>query len=230
MPNAKTSLIIIALVALPLVMAFSYDYGENKTIYPRCFNATDGELLGTTATLTVRNETGIYYSVSAVENIGAGLFKTHISNLSLGHCYSLDFNCTAAGAWGMQWETICVNSSTTSSILTANNQGYAGLGGVVGLAGMVGLFVLLNYMYNQKYPVLQIFLVPMAMLALMIMLFSAARSAESAGAAEGIITALDRAYLGSIVAFIIVMFTASYSVVMLAIQIYKESHDNVITR
>lgn len=213
-----------ALVAIPLLAAFEYNYGDNKTIYPRCFNSTSGQLLGTTAKLTVRNESGIFYEVAAVENIGAGIFKTHIANLSKDHCYSLDFNCTSTDTWAMQWATICVNQSTTTLITTQNNTNFSGLGGVLAMAGMVALFIILNLTYHEKYPISQIFLVPMIMLSLMIMLFSAARFAESGGAPAAISTALDRAYTASIVSMLLVTFAAFIITFLLGLNIYKESH------
>jgi len=121
---ARNSLLIwagllVLCLLFPGVSAFEYVYGENKTIYPHCFNATDGALLGTNANLTIRNETGVFYLVKDLQNEDTGIFSHNLTNLSKGHCYSLDLVCEDADTWISQWATLCVESEDDYMIFAA---------------------------------------------------------------------------------------------------------------
>jgi len=100
-------LVGFTLFYLPASSAFTYLHGQTKTIYPHCVNASSGELLGTNANLTVRNETGVFYEVKDLHNIATGVFAHNLTNLSIGHCYTLELICEDDDTWETQWATLC---------------------------------------------------------------------------------------------------------------------------
>ena len=222
----KNSVFILLIVMLPIAAAFTYDTGENRTLFMYCVNASTGALLGTEANLTVRNVSGIFFEVNNVENVATGTFKQSFSNFSDGHCYSLILTCEDADTYKTEWGSLCVNQSTSSIIIDDTEAGYAGLGSIIAAVGMIILFLILNKTYNEKYPLSQIIFVPMIMFALMIATYAGARIAEDGGAPLAVSTAMDRAYLGAVVSMIVVMFTCSYATLYLAFNVIKESRIN----
>jgi len=121
--NPKPLLIIMALLLgfciFPTAEAFTYTYGENLTIYPRCVNATSGAFYGVNANLTIRNETGIFYQVDTLPTHGPGLFSHNITNLSENHCYALDLGCEDTGSWQNEWATLCVQDKEVDKMVLA---------------------------------------------------------------------------------------------------------------
>lgn len=119
--NNKKWLVLFTLLffALPSASAFFYNYGDNKTIYLYCVNATDGKLLGTQANLSVLNSSGTFYEVSALDNVGVGTFRHSLTNLSINGCYSLKMACKTAGTWESEWGTICEGEERDGMIIGA---------------------------------------------------------------------------------------------------------------
>ena len=208
--------ILLLIAFLPLVAAtFSYSYGENKTIYPRCFNASSGAFYGSNANLTVRNETGIYYIVDDLENVGPGLFKHHVHNLSLDRCYVFDLGCEDPGAWRNEWGVVCVNSSTLAGLHTLN-QGVADLGGVFGSVIGVFLFVGIAFLVRKTYPVLLYFLIPISGVMLLVGANIALKGAEAAAAGSSAISAINILF-GFVVTVLVLLFTGTVAAALIKI-------------
>lgn len=111
--------IVLMAVLASGTVAFDIPPRNNVTITPECFNATSGALLGTSANLTVRNQSGIYYVVDSVTNLAPGVFQHNLTNLSTGQCYALDFACEDAGTWTNQYGTLCVQEEEDETMLAA---------------------------------------------------------------------------------------------------------------
>lgn len=155
------------------------------TLYPRCVNASSGDLLGSSANLTVYNETGVYYESANVVNTAPGMFEINITNLTIGHCYSLDFSCKDAGTWTRQWSTVCVNQSATAAVKALEGQG-GSVAGVLGAVGAAAFFVMLALLYRNSFPQIVYLVIPFVLLCL-ILAANIALQASSAGGVAGAI-------------------------------------------
>lgn len=138
--------LFMLLLIIPLAVAFDYQVGETKEVYFYCVNASDGRPLGTTASLKVRNDTGVYYQVASLHNEEIGVFKHNITNLTRDHCYSFLLNCTTAGSFNIEWGTVCTETNVTSS-------GVSNFASVGGLVFSSGLFLYLSQ-YFLHIPIL----------------------------------------------------------------------------
>lgn len=149
----RWALIFLLLIALPFAEGFTIPYGRNYTVFPHCVNYSDGAFMGTKANLTIWNESGIYYRTNPV-NIAPGVFAHNLTNLSEGKCYSLDLNCTDAGAWKNEWATVCVEKEEDKMIVA-----------VLILLPMLFAFLLIagaKLLDENKHEILRMFMFPLS--------------------------------------------------------------------
>lgn len=171
------------LFLLPLASAFTYEVGEVKEIYLYCVNATDGTLLGTSAGLKVRNDSGVFYEVASLPNDEIGVFKHNITNLTRNHCYSFQLNCTAAGAFNVEWGTVCTETNITTS-------GVSNLASVGGLVFGSGLFLFLSQ-YFLHLPILTFALIMLSEIFLTGAIYVGLKWAELVQASAAVIGTMN---------------------------------------
>lgn len=175
--------LLLLLLLLPLVGAFTYEVGEFRQVQFYCVNASDGNLLGSSASLKVYNESGIFYEVVSLPNIASGVFVHNITNLSRGHCYSFYLNCSSAGNFESEWGTVCTESNMTSASVS-------NLASVGGLVFGSGFLIYLSF-YFLSFPVLAFGLAVMAQIFLCAALYLGLKWAEFAGAASSVLSVLN---------------------------------------
>jgi len=226
--TAKTLMLLtlVCIIIPTFAVAFSYSHGENKTIYPKCVNATSGAFLGTNANLTVRNESGIFYEVDALDNVDTGVFMHHLHNLSLNHCYSLELGCEDTGTWRNEWGTVCVNQSTTSATVSELGTGFADLGAVLGaLFGSV-LMAFFAFALGSKWPVLNYFFVPASLLFALLSINTGLKAAEAAGASAGVISAMDTSLWVCVTVLVITFFVVGFGGVKQSLDYFMSLNSN----
>jgi len=180
------------LIGLPPIAAFTYSYGEVKTVYPHCVNATSGALLGTNANITVRNESGgVYDQNLSITNMDTGIFSYTIHNLSDNHCYAFTLGCEDAGTWQTEWATVCVNSSVTTTTVAQLGAGFADFSAVFGMSFGAALFAFMAWALGKKWKVAHYFFIPLSTFFLFLTANAALQGAEAAGASSGVISTLQ---------------------------------------
>ena len=101
-------MIMMAFLLMEVVSALSVEQG-NFTVQPHCYNGTSGAFFGTQANLTVKNESGTFFVIDDLVNTGPGSFSVNLTNLSAGHCYTLELGCKDEGALANEHSTVCVS-------------------------------------------------------------------------------------------------------------------------
>lgn len=187
--------LLLLLLLVPLVAAFDYLTGENKEVYFYCVNASDGVLLGSTAHLKVRNESGVFYVMNDMPSPEAGVFMHNISNLSRGHCYSFQLNCTADDAFNIEWGTLCTETNITTS-------GASNIASVGGMVVASGLFVYLAQ-YFIHIPMLMYGMIILAQVFLSGAIYVGLKWAEAAGAVAAVTGIMNLAFWSMIVILVL---------------------------
>ena len=182
---------LILLLLLPFVVGFDYLVGEGKEVYFYCVNATDGRLLGTNANLTVRNETGEYYNVEALDNVDTGIFKHNITNLTRGHCFSFQLSCLDADTFKTQWGTVCTETNMTSS-------GYSNVASIGGTVFASGLFLYVSQ-YFFHIPMLAYSMIMLSEIFLTAAIYLGLKWAELSQAGVAVVGVLNYIFWGAVI-------------------------------
>lgn len=110
--------LIILIILVQAASALNIPPRTNITIQPHCYNAS-GTFYGSEANLTVRNESGVYFVNDDITNVGTGAFAINLTNLTAGHCYTLELGCEDAEAVTNEHGTICVDKEEENNMLAA---------------------------------------------------------------------------------------------------------------